>query len=52
MVTLEGYMDMRQFKRAGKSISEIARQTGYDRKTVRKYLRGGCDPNNYDIFNI
>lgn len=37
----ESWMDLRRFRalhRAGVSITEIARATGHDRKTVRKYL--------------
>ena len=37
----ESWMDLRRFRalhRAGVSIAEIARVTGHDRKTVRKYL--------------
>ena len=41
MIKLEGYMEIKQLERAGKSISAIARETGYDRKTVRKYLIEG-----------
>lgn len=41
MIRLEGYMEIRQLEREGKSISAIARETGYDRKTVRKYLTEG-----------
>jgi IS30 family transposase len=36
----EKYM-IRELHRKGVSISEIARQTGSDRKTVRKALREG-----------
>jgi transposase len=31
-------------RRKGLSISEIARQTGHDRKTVRKVIKGSLDP--------
>ena len=37
----ESWMNLRRFRalhRAGVSIAEIARVTGHDRKTVRKYL--------------
>ena len=30
--------------RQGLSIQEIARRTGRDRKTVRKYLKAGMEP--------
>jgi transposase len=33
--------------RQGLSIQEIARQTGHDRKTVRKYLKAGLEPPVY-----
>jgi transposase len=35
-----------ELKRQGLSISAIARQTGLDRKTVKKYLASGlgCQP--------
>lgn len=35
---------IRDLKAAGLSVSEIARQTGYDRKTIRKYLEGSEPP--------
>jgi predicted transcriptional regulator len=37
----ESWMDIRQFRalrEAGVSIAEIARETGHDWKTVKKYL--------------
>ena len=45
MLKVEGWLMLRDLARemeitTGKvNISEIARQTGYDRRTVRKYLR-------------
>ena len=39
MLQLEGSMDIRKLYQDGVSISEIARQLGRDRKTVRKYLK-------------
>ncbi len=39
MVGMEEYLDVRDLWRAGKSISEIARLTGRDRKTVRRLVR-------------
>jgi len=41
MIRLEGYMEMVQMRRNGVSISEISKRTGFDRKTVRKYLKEG-----------
>ena len=38
MLRLEEFMDIRKLYQDGVSISEIARQLGRDRKTVRKYL--------------
>ncbi len=32
-----------ELKRQGLGVSAIARQTGLDRKTVRKYLERGLD---------
>src|SRR5579863_449427 len=38
MLRLEEYMEVQKLYQDGVSISEIARQVGRDRKTVRKYL--------------
>jgi len=44
MIWQEEWMDIHLMRRQGMSISEIARQTGHDRKTIRKYLRSGEVP--------
>ena len=41
MIKLEVFMDIFRLKECGCSISSISRQTGLDRKTVRKYLKQG-----------
>ena len=41
MVTREEFLDVREAWRRGKSISAIARETGRDRKTIRRLLREG-----------
>jgi len=38
MKTLDEYLEIQQLARQGLSKSEIARQLGMDRKTVRRYL--------------
>jgi len=38
MVTVEDWITIRELTRHGQSVSAIARQTGHDRKTVRKVL--------------
>ena len=38
MLTLEGFMTVRDLKNNGWSVSAIAEQLDLDRKTVRKYL--------------
>ena len=35
---------LRDLFNEGLSISEIARQTGYDRKTIRKYINSETPP--------
>ena len=42
MVRVEERFMVRDMHRQGVTVSEIARRTGYDRKTVRE-LRLGCD---------
>ncbi|MDQ6711889.1 MAG: hypothetical protein M3Z28_01685 [Candidatus Dormibacteraeota bacterium] len=37
---MEEYLDVRELWRTGKSVSEIARLTGRDRKTVRRLVQG------------
>ena len=39
MLKMEEWLLIRDLYSQGFSISEIARQTGFDRKTVRKYLQ-------------
>jgi transposase len=41
MIRLEEIVMMHDLRRQGLSVSAIARQTGLDRKTVRKHLAGG-----------
>ena len=36
--------DIHEFKRQGLSISQISAVTGFDRKTIRKYLKGTTTP--------
>jgi transposase len=38
MLTVEEWIEMRYLYMKGLSISEIAKKTGRDRKTVRKYV--------------
>jgi transposase len=44
MLTWEDDMEVHALRKRGWSISAIARHTGYDRKTVRKYLAGDQKP--------
>jgi len=44
MVTGEGWVMVKDLAQQGLTISEIARRTGYDRKTVRRQLREGGPP--------
>lgn len=46
MVKLEGWMQLQELKQRGLSISEISRELGLDRKTVRKHLAG--PPKSYE----
>lgn len=39
-------MDIHALKRQGMTISEIARRTNHDRKTIRAYLNGQREPGN------
>lgn len=41
MLTLEGFMDIYKLREMGHTISSISRETGMDRKTIRKYLNKG-----------
>ncbi|BBX00111.1 hypothetical protein MMOR_10470 [Mycolicibacterium moriokaense] len=44
MLTWEDDLEVHALRRRGWSISAIARHTGFDRKTVRKYLNGDGEP--------
>ena len=35
--------------RQGLSVSAIARRTGHDRKTIRKYIERGMEPPAYSL---
>ncbi|HYI82959.1 MAG TPA: IS21 family transposase, partial [Acetobacteraceae bacterium] len=47
MVRLGGLMMILELHREGVPISDIARRTGLDRKTVRKYIARGLEPPVY-----
>jgi len=44
MVRLEEWMNILQLHKQGLSISDIARRSGRDRKTIRSYLKQPCQP--------
>ncbi len=44
MLHLEEWMNLKDLHNHGVSVSEIARRTGRDRKTVRKYLQSARPP--------
>jgi transposase len=44
MLTWEDDVEVHALRRRGWSISAIARHTGFDRKTVSKYLNGDGEP--------
>ena len=58
MLSEEDDVDIHVLKRQGMTISEIARRTDHDRKTIRAYLAGGrtpgkrkrADPDRFDKF--
>ena len=58
MLSEEDDVDIHALKRQGMTISEIARRTDHDRKTVRAYLSGNrtpgerkrADPDPFDVF--
>ncbi len=47
MITLGEIVLIHDLKRQGLGVSAIARQTGLDRKTVRKYLARGLEAPEY-----
>src|SRR5512143_2208199 len=47
VVTLGELVMILDLARQGLSVSAIARRTGHDRKTVRKYLERGLEPPAY-----
>ena len=47
MIKLGGMMMILDLHRQGLSVSAIARETGADRKTVRKYIERGLEPPSY-----
>ena len=47
MVNLKGLMMILELHQQGLSVSAIARQTGIDRKTVRKYIERGLEAPAY-----
>ena len=47
LVTLREIVVIQDLKRLGLGVSAIARQTGLDRKTVRKYLARGLEAPAY-----
>ena len=44
MLNLEGFMNIRDFKQQGWTVSAIADELHLDRKTVRKHLRDAPQP--------
>ena len=47
MVRLEAVVMILDLHRQGLTVSEIARQCGLDRKTVRRYIERGLEPPTY-----
>jgi transposase len=47
VVRLEGLVMILDLHRQGLTVSEIARQSGLDRKTVRRYIERGLEPPTY-----
>jgi transposase len=47
VVKLEGVVMILELHRQGLSVSEIARQSGFDRKTIRRYIERGLEPPLY-----
>ena len=42
------WMDIRERYQQGETVSQIARELGMDRKTVRKYAQSGAPPEHAD----
>ena len=47
MVTLGELVMILDLARQGLTVTAIARRTGHDRKTVRKYIERGLEPPAY-----
>jgi len=47
VIKLRNVVLIHDLKRQGLSVSAIARQTGFDRKTIRKYLKLGVENPGY-----
>ena len=47
VVRLEGVVMILDLHRQGLTVSEIARQSGFDRKTIRRYIERGLDAPSY-----
>ena len=47
VVRLEGLVMILDLHRQGLTVSQIARQSGLDRKTVRRYIARGLEPPTY-----
>ena len=47
MLTWEDDLEVHALRKRGWTISAIARHTGFDRKTVRKYLAGDGQANHH-----
>jgi transposase len=47
MIEAEEWLDMRSMYKQGMAISEIARRTGHDRKTVRRHVQSDTELPRY-----
>ena len=47
MVRLEAVVMILDLHRQGLTVSEIARQSGFDRKTIRRYIERGLEAPSY-----